>query len=233
MTEPAAPPFRPDDVRRHYAALAPTYSVRANRACARAYVELVRRVFGRSLNVLEIGAGTATLLPNLSAPLRVACDLSLPMLAAQQGPITWCRVAGDAQDLPFSAARFDGVYAVNVLEHVPEPRGVVSQVARLLRPGGRFLAVTPNGDVAGLLDWLERLRLKLPEGPHRFLPPDELAGIGGGAFRVLQHRRFLALPAGPHFFVRFVDALLAGDQGRGLFQYIVLERLAEESNRVR
>jgi SAM-dependent methyltransferase len=220
------PRFAVDDVRRHYAELAPTYQSRANAACARAYGDLVRHALGGSRRVLEIGPGATTLLSQLSAPLRVACDLSVPMLLAQPEPIGWWRVAGDAQALPFADATFDAAYAINVLEHVPDPVRVVTQAGRLLSAGGRFLAVTPNGDVEGLLHLLERLRLKIPEGPHRFLRSSELARLGGPVFRVLQQRRFLALPLGPGFFVRFVDRLIAGKGGRGLFQYVVLEKLA-------
>jgi SAM-dependent methyltransferase len=217
-------PFEAKDVARHYAALAPTYSARANRACTVAYGELVLSVLGEARRVLEIGAGATTHLPGLSARHKVAFDLSLSMLAAQRGPVGWSRVAGDGQSMPFREASFDGAYAINVLEHVPEPARLVGEVGRVLSPGGRFLAVTPNGDCAGLLDVLERLRLKLPEGPHRFLRAEDLAGLGGPAFRVVRHRRFLALPLGPRPFVKLVDALIAGRGGRGLFQYIVLEK---------
>jgi SAM-dependent methyltransferase len=41
---------------------------------------------------------------------------------------------------------FDCVVAVEVLEHVEDDRSFVREVARVLRPGGTFLATTPNGD---------------------------------------------------------------------------------------
>jgi SAM-dependent methyltransferase len=43
-------------------------------------------------------------------------------------------------------ARFDIVVAVEVLEHVAEDELFVSQVRRVLKPGGTFLMTTPNGD---------------------------------------------------------------------------------------
>jgi SAM-dependent methyltransferase len=217
--------FRVADVQEHYAELAPCYASEANVACASAYAELVRRVLAAAERVLEIGAGSSSLLPESAASLRVACDLSLPMLAAQRRPISWSRVVADAQKMPFGNATFDGICAVNVLEHVPEPGRFMAEVGRVLAAGGRFLAVTPNGDVKWLLGLLERLHLKLPEGPHRFLSFGELSVLGGQAFRVLEHRRFLALPVGPPAWVRSVDRFLAGRDGWGLFQYIVLEKL--------
>lgn len=46
--------------------------------------------------------------------------------------------------LPTSA--FDCVVCVEVLEHVEQDRQFVTEVARVLRPGGYFLLTTPNGD---------------------------------------------------------------------------------------
>jgi SAM-dependent methyltransferase len=217
-------PFGASEVERHYAELARVYGSRANAACRRAYADLVRQTFADSRRVLELGAGSSNLLAELSAPLRVACDLSLPMLTARMEPVAWERVVCDAQALPFRDRAFDAIFAVNLLEHVPEPQHVVSEVARLLSPGGRFLAVTPNGNLAGLLGLLEWLRLKLPEGPHRFLGTREVAALGGRSLRTLKHQRFLALPLGSPGFVRWLDGCAAEKLGRGLFQYIVLEK---------
>jgi SAM-dependent methyltransferase len=49
-----------------------------------------------------------------------------------------------AERLPFPDARFDLVFSDNVLEHLDEPVPVFREVFRVLRPGGLFLAKTPN-----------------------------------------------------------------------------------------
>jgi ubiquinone/menaquinone biosynthesis C-methylase UbiE len=41
---------------------------------------------------------------------------------------------------------FDCVVAVEVLEHVERDRDFVTEVARVIKPGGMFLMTTPNGD---------------------------------------------------------------------------------------
>jgi SAM-dependent methyltransferase len=224
--ESGAAGFGQPEVRNHYAQLAAHYESKANPACSRAYAELARKVLADARRILEIGAGSSTLLPHFSSAFRVGCDLSLAMLTAQRPPISWSRVAADAQSMPFGDAAFDGICAVNVLEHVPNPARLAEEAWRVLGAGGRFLAVTPNGDVEWLLEALERLHLKLPEGPHRFLTFADLAGLAEPLFRVIDHRRFLALPAGPPAWVKFVDRALGGRRGRGLFQYVVLEKRA-------
>lgn len=217
MQHAAAQSHSLSSVRAHYRALAPSYDQKANATCKAAYRELVGRVFADAQAMLELGAGSSPLVTELPAPRRVACDLSADMLRAGD---RFTRAVADAQRLPFADASFDGVFCINLLEHAPDPRRVAQESARILRTGGKFLAVTPNGDVEWLLDLLEKLRLKLPEGPHSFLGYDALAGLAEDALRTIEHCRFLALPVGPWSAARRIDRIAQG----GLFQYIVCKK---------
>jgi SAM-dependent methyltransferase len=53
-------------------------------------------------------------------------------------------IVGDASKLPFADGSFDIVISDNVLEHLREPIHAIREVHRVLRPGGLFLAKTPN-----------------------------------------------------------------------------------------
>jgi len=55
-------------------------------------------------------------------------------------------VIGDMTDSDLPSASFDAVIAVEVLEHVLEDEKFVSEVSRVLVPGGKFIMTTPNGD---------------------------------------------------------------------------------------
>jgi len=213
-----------DTVKAHYAELAQSYDDKANPACKRAYESLVRRALGECARVMELGAGSSPTLEVLNAPVAVACDMSFPMLAARNAAPEAPRVTADGQLLPFADKAFDGVYTINVLEHVPDPARFVEEIARVLSPDGLFLAITPNGDAEWLLDLLENLKLKLPEGPHQFLDFAETAALSGEVFAVVEHRKFLAFPAGPESFVNFIDGLGGREKGWGLFQYVLMKR---------
>jgi len=52
-------------------------------------------------------------------------------------------VVGDATAMPFPDARFDGVLAMDVLEHIEDDRAALREIRRVLRPGGAFLASVP------------------------------------------------------------------------------------------
>ena len=48
------------------------------------------------------------------------------------------------RELPFADREFDGVIAVQSIEHVPDPDRALAEAARILRPPGTAVFVTPN-----------------------------------------------------------------------------------------
>lgn len=55
-------------------------------------------------------------------------------------------IIGDMTKSDLPSAAYDTVIAVEVLEHVLEDEQFVSEVSRVLVPGGKFIMTTPNGD---------------------------------------------------------------------------------------
>jgi len=89
---------------------------------------------------------------------------------------------GTGEALPYTAERFDAVVCVDVLEHVEDLTQVLSEVARVLKPGGLFLFDTINRNPLARLVTItvaEDLLRILPKGTHdpsMFIKPDELLG---------------------------------------------------------
>ncbi|HYE48434.1 MAG TPA: class I SAM-dependent methyltransferase [Azospirillaceae bacterium] len=48
----------------------------------------------------------------------------------------------------FAPSPFDCFFSAHVIEHVPSPSGIFGKAFRLLRPGGLFVAIVPNGCAA-------------------------------------------------------------------------------------
>jgi SAM-dependent methyltransferase len=94
--------------------------------------------------VLEVGCGWGELAEWIARETGaeiVAVDLSPRMveLAVERG--IDARVA-DVQALPFADATFDTVVAAWMLYHVPDLDRGLAEIARVLRPGGTFVAST-------------------------------------------------------------------------------------------
>lgn len=212
-------------VRAHYRALAPAYRRQANQTCEGRYREIVGRVMSGRSRVLELGSGSNALLDSVGPPGSVACDLSIDMLQERRAVARTASVVGGGEQLPFRDGAFDGMYHINVIEHVADVEAVIAEGARVLRPGGMLAAVTPNGNWESWLDLAERWRMKIPEGPHTFLTTRALGSAVGRWFDVVEHRAFLACPGGPSALSAAVDRLPGLARLRwGFFQYVVARR---------
>lgn len=88
--------------------------------------------------------------------------------------------AGIAEKLPYADHSFDAVICVDVLEHVQNPAQVISEVSRVLKPGGLFLFDTINRTFKSRLTmiWLmENILGEINRGVHdwdKFIKPEEL-----------------------------------------------------------
>jgi SAM-dependent methyltransferase len=93
---------------------------------------------------LDLGAGAGRVAAmNFKAAGRLVFGIDVDLAISENSQIDGGCV-GDASRLPFCDAAFDLVFADNVLEHLDHPALVFAEVARVLKPGGRFLVKTPN-----------------------------------------------------------------------------------------
>lgn len=66
---------------------------------------------------------------------------------------------GDATRLPFATSSFDAVVTSEVLEHIPDDTGALTELTRILKPGGVFAATVPSC-------WPERINWMLSDEYH-------------------------------------------------------------------
>ena len=121
----------------------------------------------RVLDVATGGGHTAAALSGLCARV-VASDLTPPMLrearriAAERRAGNVVFAAADAEALPFRDAAFDRVTCRIAPHHFPDVRSALSEMVRVMRPGGRIGIIdsTVPGDPAldAFLNGVEKVR---------------------------------------------------------------------------
>jgi SAM-dependent methyltransferase len=100
------------------------------------------------LRILEVGPGKGELAERMARELGaevVAVDQSERMVALTRARGLEAH-GGDVQQLPFPDASFDGAVAAWMLYHVPDVERAIDELHRVLRAGGRLVAVTNSVD---------------------------------------------------------------------------------------
>jgi ubiquinone/menaquinone biosynthesis C-methylase UbiE len=107
--------------------------------------------------ILDVGSGAGQILRHLikralpDARL-IGFDLSAGMLRRARLRMKSdrpCYVAGDMMRMPFASDSFDCVTCGWVLEHLPDPRPGLLEVARVLKPGGSALILATEDTLSG------------------------------------------------------------------------------------
>ena len=118
------------------------------------------------------------------APTVVGIDISPAMLAVAAARFGGPLLRADATALPFAAGSLAAIYAVWVFHLVDDPAAVLASCYRVLRPGGRVLAIISD----------ESRRITHPRGGARSALP--APGRHPRAPRSARHRRRAAPDAG-------------------------------------
>ncbi len=144
---------------------------------------------------------------------------------------------GDA--IPYADATFATIFSNSVLEHIPDLEPVLREVARLLRPGGRFLATVPSdafrrllagyrarlavGDLSGAEAYADAVDQRLEH--YRYPAPDRWAELLAEAGLRLARSRYY-LPADVVALWDRANAIYGIHSGRGHpFRILVSPRL--------
>jgi ubiquinone/menaquinone biosynthesis C-methylase UbiE len=158
-------------------------------------LDLVRRLCSGP-RLLDVCCSTGLQLQELADERRLAVgvDFSMPYLehAAAAGTNRSIALAcANVRALPFRTGSIDGAYSISSLYVIPNVGEVISEIGRVLRPGGRCLL--DLGNVNSLNHIVTRAYPEL--ATTCFVPvPSMIEMIGRAGMEVIVHRSFQLLP---------------------------------------
>lgn len=97
-------------------------------------------------HILDIATGSGYLAQQMTRQKVVCVDLDSPVIKKTATVLPGTYVCADATNLPFKDASFDSTVAWTGAAHVPDWKGLFSEMARVTKKGGRIITAEPIGD---------------------------------------------------------------------------------------
>jgi ubiquinone/menaquinone biosynthesis C-methylase UbiE len=128
----------------YYDAFAPNYERERHHGYHALIDRLETRIalkYAQGARVLEAGCGTGMILKEIAPVAREAIGLDVSPGMLEQARARGLNVVhGSVTDLPFSDGHFDLAYSFKVLAHVERIGAALSELARVVKPGGHVIA---------------------------------------------------------------------------------------------
>ena len=108
------------------------------------YADMVRSYLRPSARVLDLGCGRGGLIEQLEHPLEQVVGVDPDWHSLREHRLPLPRAVAISEALPLADDCVDVAFASWLLEHLARPSFTLAQLARVLRPGGVFVFITPN-----------------------------------------------------------------------------------------
>lgn len=138
----------------------------------------------------------------------VCCDCTKKMMeilenALKGKGIKYTTKMFGSLDLPFRDSTFDNVLSFETVEHMPNPKKFISELARVTKKGGEVLITTPNWLWEPVHAFAGKFGIHHSEGPHRFLHHGEIKRyIREAGLKIKKEETTVFVAYGPRFITR-------------------------------
>jgi ubiquinone/menaquinone biosynthesis C-methylase UbiE len=178
------------------------------------YYENLKKLLGelipKNKTVLEFGCGTGDLLFSLNPKIGYGVDISNEMISFAKNKYISRKNLHFSTEIPFSVHRpLDYIFISDVIEHLENPEETFRKISKLMGKDTVFVNTMANPIWEPILMIAEKLRLKMPEGPHTRLTTDNLKFIiNNSKLRLIKHDYKLLMPIKIPLLTNFVNKYL-------------------------
>ncbi len=128
------------------------------------YLDLIEQNINSKSILLNIGCGHSILLKDIYQKTKENYGIEPDVNSIQKNQIMQDIKQGYAHDLPFADNYFDIVVSTWVLEHIDQAQESMNEIYRVLKPGGKFIFLTPNKN-----NYVVMMIRLIPDCLHDFL----------------------------------------------------------------
>jgi len=169
--------------------------------------KLLDKLIPKNKKVFEVGCGTGELLNHLRSKYGYGYDISPEMVSMSRQKFS------NSKNLTFSTEwpkeMFDYIFMSDVIEHLESPKETFFEIEKLMHRESLFICTMANPVWEPLLMIAEKLKLKMPEGPHKRIAFSDLQSvITGLGMKTIKHDYKLLVPVKIPLFTPFANKYL-------------------------
>lgn len=135
------------------------------------------------VNVLDVGCGTGDILADLKPYYGLGIDISSEMIKIAQLKYKEKTnvefLTGTIEELVdyISLKNFDYIFMADVIEHLEDLPSTIENINKVAKPSTKIIISMANPLWQPILLILEKLKLKMPEGPHQRISIKKIENI--------------------------------------------------------
>ena len=173
--------------------------------------KLLKSLIPAGGNVLEVGCGTGELLASLNPKKGYGTDISSEMIKIANIKYKAKTNLYFSINYPSTINHqpFDYIFMSDVVEHLENPGKTFSQISKLMDRKSKLIITMANPRIEPVLMFAEKLKLKMPEGPHTRLTAGNLELIIKNLkLTIIKHDYTLLVPVKIPFITNFANKYL-------------------------
>lgn len=196
------------------------------------YYENLKKLYAQLIPkqsvVLEIGCGTGDLISGLDARQAIGIDISSEMIKIAKQKHPQIRFESVKIENFSDSAKFEYIFLADVIEHLEDVSETLEVIGKICDDKTKVIFSYANVLWEPVLVLLEKMSLKMPEGPHYRIPYHKLKILlQEQKFEVLERSWRLIFPAYIPYFSEFLNNFFYKIpilRRLGMLEYIIIKK---------